>query len=140
MALRKLAKDEDSGKHGCPTVYADDSATAEGEAVLVLQGDIVEVGDRWDAARVGPAGTRCVWTEEDSVLVQGDRLEGPRERELEDVLPGEAAVALLAKALFVEPRVGRAEDLGALRAGEVLLKIKARTVRAARSRYHEETS
>lgn len=34
MALRKLAKDGDSGKNGCPTVYLDD------EGMLVIQGDL----------------------------------------------------------------------------------------------------
>ena len=61
-------------------------------------------------------------------------------QELENVLPGEAAVFLLAGELFSDPRLGRAEDLGAPGPGQVLLRIKAETVRAARARYHEEAS
>ena len=81
-----------------------------------------------------------MWLADDTVLALGDRLPGEREQELENVLPGEAAVPLLAKALFSEPRIGRAEDLGLPGPGQVLLRIKAETVRAARARYHEETS
>ena len=35
MALRKLAKDGDSGKHGCPTVYVDEAVTVEGGAAVL---------------------------------------------------------------------------------------------------------
>lgn len=38
MGLRKLAKDRDSGKNGCPTVYVDDDGT------LVVQGDLLSAG------------------------------------------------------------------------------------------------
>lgn len=138
MALRKLAKDEDSGKHGCPTVYADDDATTQAGAALVLQGDVVDVGD--EAAPRGHTAARCVWTTDDKVLVLGDRLDESREHELENVLPGEAAVAMLAQVLFDDSRVGRVDDLGDPGRGQVLLTIKARTVRAARARHHEETS
>ena len=113
MALRKLAKDRNSGKHGCPTVYADDGMKVETEQVLVLQGDVVVEDEALDDHVAQPENTRCVWLTDDTVLALGDRLPASREQELENVLPGEAAVFLLAGELFSDPRLGRAEDLGA---------------------------
>lgn len=142
MALRKLAKDEDSGKHGCPTVYADDDARADGLGpVLVLQGDVVQV-EPSSVARpvVGDLRARCVWTDNETVFVLGDGLDMARESGLENVLPGEGAVRLLASDLFDETRVGQPTDLGTPSKGQVLLKIKAKTVRAARERHHQETT
>lgn len=138
MALRKLAKDLESGKHGCPTVYADEGVKVATEQVLVLQGDVVVEGASLDDGQAHPETTRCVWLADNTVLALGDRLPAAREHELENVLPGEAAVALLASELFSDPRLGQAEDLGAPEPGQVLLRIKAKTVRAARARYHEE--
>lgn len=136
MALRKLAKDRDSGKHGCPTVYADEDVRVEGDQVLVLQGDVVVDVAATTGAEVDPAATRCVWSPEGTVLALGVRLPAEREQELENRLPGEAAVALLAGELFGQPRFGSAEDLGAPGPGQALLRIKAETVRDARDRYH----
>lgn len=140
MTLRKLAKDLSSGKHGCPTVYADDGVKVETEQVLVLQGDVVVDGEAYASRQTQPVSTRCVWLADDTVLALGYRLPTEREQELENLLPGEAAVSLLAPELFADPRIGRAEDLGVPGPGQILLRIKAETVRAARARYHAETS
>ena len=132
MGLRKLAKDVESGKNGCPTVYADDNVETS-EETLVVQGDTLAVEPDGVRSAVGASVARL--TGDGMVIVQGDRVLSTTESELENVLPGESAVPISPAALF---GATDQQALDELLPGQVRVRIKAATIAAAKARYHEE--
>lgn len=130
MALRMLAKDLSSGKHGCPSVYVEDATAVQ--YVLVVQGDLIE-----ERAGDPPLDVRSVARVEDdgTVTVQGPRVPAAVADQMANVLTGEVGVWATPEALF-------AAELGAvfreLAPGEARVGIKADVVTAAATRYHED--
>lgn len=66
MGLRKLAKDLESGKHGCPTVYVDDDGT------LVVQGDLLSAATESQLENVLPG--------EGAVRIKADTVQAALQR------------------------------------------------------------